>query len=429
MEKIDVVIVGAGLAGLSCAYALADSGMMVVVIERGDFPGSKNVTGGRIYLEPVRKVLPDLWDEAPLERHVVREIFTMLGKRNSTSVCHHSETRNQPPYPSYTILRARFDRWLSEKIGEKGVFVIPQKRVDDLLVDGARVTGVRAGEEEIPAEVVVAADGVLSFLAEKARLRKPFKPEHFAVGCKEIIHLGKEKIEDRFNLGPNEGAAQLFVGSITKGMMGGGFLYTNQDSVSLGMVVGLGSLNSKEPREEVYQLFDEFKTRPEVQRIIDGGEVVEYSAHLIPEGGIHTKPQLYTDGMLVVGEAAGFGLNMLITVRGMEYAMISGVLAAEAIKKAKEKNDFSASTLAHYEELVNGSVIIKDLATFRHSAEILKNTRLFSLYPQSICDLFEKLLFIDDQPRERLSSITWREMRKTLLTLQGIRDIWSLRGI
>ena len=429
MEKIDVVIVGGGLAGLSCAYALADSGLMVVVIERGDFPGSKNVTGGRIYLEPLRRLLPDLWDEAPLERHVVWEILTLLGEKNSTSFCHHSENRNQPPYPSYTVLRTKFDRWLSEKVGKKGVFVIPQKRVDDLLMDGGRVAGVKAGSEEIPAEVVVAADGVLSFLAEKADLREPFKPNDFAVGYKEIIHLDKAKIEDRFNLEPDEGASQLFVGTLTKGMMGGGFLYTNQDTLSLGMVVGLESLNHKEPRQEVYELLDEFKARPEIRRLIDGGEVVEYSAHLIPEGGIRAVPKLYTDGMILVGDAAGFGLNMLITVRGMEYAMISGVLAAETIKKAKEKNDFSASTLSHYRGLLNQSVIIKDLETFRKSAKILKNPRLFSLYPQSICDLFEKLMGIDENPKKGLFSTAYKELRKNFLTLQGIRDIWSLRGI
>jgi electron transfer flavoprotein-quinone oxidoreductase len=429
MEKIDVVIVGAGLAGLSCAYALADSGLTVVVIERGDFPGSKNVTGGRIYLEPLRKVLPGLWDDAPMERHVVQEIFTLLGERNSTSIRHYSDARGQPPYSSYTILRARFDRWLSEKVSEKGVFVIPQKRVDDLIMKDGSVTGVLAGGEEIPAEVVVAADGVLSFLAERGGLRNPFKSDHFAVACKEILSLDKARIEDRFNLGPNEGAAQLFVGTITRGMMGGGFLYTNQDTLSLGVVIGLGSLNRKEPRHEVYQILDEFKARREVERLINGSEVVEYSAHLIPEGGIHAKPKVYTDGLLVVGDAAGFGLNMLITVRGMEYAMISGVLAAETIKRAKERNDFSASTLSHYEELLNQSVIMRDLETFRRSLEIQKNPRLFSLYPQAISDLFEKLLSIDDQPKDKLSSVAWRDMRKTFLTLQGIRDLWSLRGI
>ncbi len=424
-----MVIVGGGLAGLSCAYALADSGLMVVVIERGDFPGSKNVTGGRIYLEPVRKLFPDLWDEAPLERHVVSEILTLLGEKNSTSFRHYSEKRNQPPYPSYTVLRAKFDRWFSEKVGEKGIFVIPQKRVDDLLMDGGRVVGVKAGDEEIPAEVVVAADGLLSFLAETAGLREPFKPADFAVGYKEIIHLDESKIEDRFNLGPNEGAAQLFVGTITKGMMGGGFLYTNQDTLSLGMVVGLESLNQREPREDVYQFLDEFKARPEIRKLIEGGETVEYSAHLIPEGGIRKVPRLYTDGMLLAGDAAGFGLNMLVTVRGMEYAMISGVLAAETIKKAKEKNDFSASALSHYKELLDQSVIIKDLETFRQSAEILKNPRLFSLYPQSICNLFEKLMWIDESPKKGLFSTAYRELRKNVLTLRGIRDMWSLRGI
>jgi len=429
MEKIDVVIVGAGLAGLSCAYALADSGLTVVVLERGDFPGSKNVTGGRIYLGPLRKVLPDLWDDAPLERHVVRETFTLLGETNATSFAHYSDRGSQPPYPSYTVLRSKFDRWLSEKVGQRGVFVIPQKRVDDLLMDHGRVAGVRAGDEEIQAEVVVAADGVLSFLAEKAGLRRPFKPEHFAVGFKEIIRLDKGKIEDRFNVGPNEGTAQLFVGTITKGMMGGGFLYTNQESLSLGVVVGLESLNRKEPRQEVYQLLDEFKARPEIQRLIGGGETVEYSAHLIPEGGIHVKPRPFTDGMVVVGDAAGFGLNMLITVRGMEYAMISGVLAAEAIKRAKGENDFSASTLSHYETLLNQSVIMKDLETFRHSVEVLRNPRLFSLYPQAICDLFEKLMWIDENPKKRLFSTAFKELRKNFLTLRGIKDIWGLRGI
>jgi electron transfer flavoprotein-quinone oxidoreductase len=429
MDRIDVVIVGAGLAGLSCAYALSDSGLTVLVLERGDFAGSKNVTGGRIYLEPVRKILPDLWDDAPLERHVTRETLTLVGEESSTAICHYSEKRAKPPHPSYTILRAKFDRWLSDKIAERGGFIVPQKRVDDLLVDGGRVAGVKAGEEEIPSDIVVGADGVLSFLAEKAGLRKPFAPEDFAIGFKEIIGLGKEKIEDRFNLDPEEGTAQLYVGSLTKGMMGGGFVYTNLETISLGMVVGLGSLNQREPREKVYGLLDEFRGRPEVARLIQGGETVEYSAHLIPEGGIGKKPRLVTDGMLLVGDAAGFGLNMLITVRGMEYAMVSGVLAAKTIEMATEKGDFSAASLSHYETLLTQSVIIQDLETFRRSVEILKNPRFFDLYPQSICDLLEKLFWIDEAPKEKLSSTTWKELRKAILSLQGIKDIWGLRKI
>jgi len=427
MEKVDVIIVGGGLAGLSCAYELADSGMTVIVLERGDFSGSKNMTGGRIYLNPLRNYLPDLWKEAPLERHVTKEILTLMGETNSTTLELYSDRLNRTPYSSYTILRAKFDRWFADLVSEKGVFVIPQKTVDDLIKDGERVIGIRAGDEEIGAECIVAADGILSFMAEKAGLRQPFKPEHFALGFKEVIQLDPKTIEDRFRLGEGEGAAQLFVGSLTKGTMGGGFLYTNLDSLSLGIVLGIHSLNLKEPREEVYKLLDEFKERPEIRNLIKGGNAVEYSAHLISEGGIHIKPKIYGDGILVVGDAAGFGLNMLVTVRGMEYAMVSGVLAGRTIKKAKEKNDFSASSLAYYEKLLNESFIIKEMETFKNSLSVLENERLFSKYPQAISDLFEKVMRVDEHPKESLYKTICQGLKKEFFNIETFKDWLEFR--
>ena len=429
MEKVDVIIVGGGLAGLSCAHELVDSGMTVIVLERGDFSGSKNVTGGRIYLGPIRDYLPDLWKEAPLERHVTKEIVTLMGQTNSTTLELYCDRFNQEPYPSYTILRAKFDRWFADLVSEKGVFVIPKKNVEHLIKENGKVIGIRAGDEEIGADCVVAADGILSFLAEEAGLRQPFKPQHFALGFKEVIELPSLTIEDRFGLGEGEGAAQLFVGSFTKGVMGGGFLYTNRESVSLGIVVGIHSLNLREPREEVYKLLDQFKERPEIRNLIRGGNVVEYSAHLITEGGIHIKPKLYADGMLVVGDAAGFGLNMLVTVRGMEYAMASGVLAGRAIKKAKEKNDFSASSLAHYEQLLDESFIMKEMNVFRNSLSILESERLFLKYPQAISDLFEKVMRVDEHPKEGLYKTIAQGVKENFLNLDTIRDWLKFRKI
>jgi len=429
MEKVDVIIVGGGLAGLSCAYELADSRMTVLVLERGDFSGSKNVTGGRIYVSPIRNYLPDIWKDAPFERHVTKEFLTLMGETSSTTLELYSDRFNREPYPSYTILRAKFDRWLADLVSERGVFVIPQKNVEDLIKEGEKVIGIKAEGEEIGADCVVAADGILSFSAEKAGLRQPFRPEHFALGFKEVIEIDPKTIEERFRLGEGEGAAQLFVGSLTKGVMGGGFLYTNQDSLSLGIVVGIGSLNRREPREEIYKFLDEFKERPEIKNLIKGGNVVEYSAHLISEGGIQIKPKVYGDGILLVGDAAGLGLNMLVTVRGMEYAMVSGILAGRTIKKAKERNDFSASSLADYQKLLNESFIIKEMKTFKNSLSILENERLFSKYPQAISNLFEKVMWVDEHPKGGLYKTISEELKKDFFNLQTFKDWLQFRKI
>jgi len=422
-EKVEVVVVGAGLAGLSAAYVLAEAGVDTVVVERGDYPGAKNVTGGRIYMHPLRHYLPGLWDEAPLERHVTRETITMMAECSSTAVTLDTERFREQPYHSYTILRGTFDRWFGDKVTEAGAFVLPKYRADDVLVEDGRVVGIVMGEEdEIRADVVVAADGVLSLMAEKAGLREPQQPKHYAVSAKEVIELPAKSIEERFNLGPGEGAAQLYFGALTKGMLGGGFLYTNKDSISLGIVVGIESLLEREPKIEVHDLLEEFKSRPEIRNVIAEGETVEYSGHVIPEGGINAMPRLYSDGIVVVGEAAGLGLNMLLTVRGMEFAVASGVMAAQAIKEAREKGDYSATSLARYEELLRDSFVLKDLQTFRHILGFMENPRLFNYYPQAVCDIFTQLMWIDESPKPKISSTVIREVFGKFLNWSTVKD-------
>ncbi|MGB3906647.1 MAG: FAD-dependent oxidoreductase [Anaerolineae bacterium] len=429
-EKVEVVIVGAGLAGLSAAYVLAQEGVDTVVVERGDYPGAKNVTGGRIYMYPVARYFPELWEDAPLERHVTRETLIMMAENCSTSITLDSDRFREEPYHSYTILRSKFDRWFGDMVMDAGAFILPKSRADDVIMEDGRVAGIRMGDEdEIPADVVIAADGVLSLVAEKAGLRQALQPKHFAVSVKEVIELPSKTIEDRFNLGPSEGAAQLFFGSLTKGMMGGGFLYTNIDSISLGLVVGIEALMEREPKIEVHELIEDFKARPEIRNLIAGGEIVEYSAHVIPEGGVNAMPRLHSDGILVVGEAAGFGLNMLLTVRGMEFAVASGVMAAEAIMKARESKDYSAASLSYYEELVKESFIFEDLHSYRNVLSVLENPRLFNFYPQAVCDIFEKLMWIDENPKAKISSTVIREASSKFLNWSTIRDVVGMLRI
>jgi electron transfer flavoprotein-quinone oxidoreductase len=425
LDNINVIVVGGGLAGLSAAYCLAKEGISVLVIERGDYSGAKNVTGGRLYMNPVRTFLPDIWDKAPLERYVTKERITMMGESSSVSAELSSQKFGQKPHHSYTILRAKFDQWLAEKVGEAGGMVVTKNRVDDLIMDGSKVKGIIAGEDKIPANVVLATDGVMSLVAEKAGLRQRQKPQDYAVAIKEVIELSSQTIEQRFNLNQGEGTAQLYAGAITRGMFGGGFLYTNLTSISLGLVVKIKDLMEKQPPIDAPQLFEDFKQRPEVKGLIAGGETIEYSAHVIPEAGVDGISRLYGDGILVAGDAAGFALNTGITVRGMEFAIASGALAARAITTATRKNDFSSQSLAEYEKLVKQSFILKDMNTFKGMPGFLDNPRLMGLYPQTACDVLEKLMFIGEQPKKRMVSTAIAEIRNKVGLTHLLRDVFK----
>lgn len=429
MENFDVIIVGAGLAGLSAGYALAKSGAEVLILERGDYPGAKNVTGGRIYLNPVRSFFPEnFWDKAPLERPVSAEIITMLAEGGAASMRYRTQEFAQPPYPSYTIQRSRFDRWFGTQAANAGAMLVNKSRVDDLIRENGKIVGVIAGGEELGAKVVLACDGALSLIAEKAGLRPSGKAKDFAVGFKEVIELSEQTIEDRFNLAKGEGAAQLFMGSLTRGRFGGGFVYTNKSSLSLGMVVGIKDLMEKQPGIEAPALIEAFKTTPEVASLIAGGELIEYSAHVLPEAGYKGMQPCFGDGILVAGDAAGLALNMGLLVRGMEFAIASGALAAQAVVKALEKEDYSAASLSMYRKLLEQSFVLQDLMTFQEAPHVLDNPRLFNHYPALVNGVLRDLFTIDNRPK---SSFV-RTVRNHLNfgELAGIlKDAWGGRKL
>jgi electron transfer flavoprotein-quinone oxidoreductase len=216
----------------------------------------------------------------------------------------------------------------------------------------------------------------------------------------------------------------MFMGNLTKGMFGGGFLYTNKESISLGMVVGIADLIAKQPPVEVPELLEEFKTNSDISVLIRGGDSVEYSAHVISEGGFDAMPRLYDDGILVVGDAAGLNLNTGLTVRGMEFAIASGVFAARAIKRAKDSHDYSKATLSYYQQLMQDSFVLKDMHTFRKAPSFLENPRIFTLYPQVLCDTLEKMVTIGESPKPKMSSTAIQELRRRL----GLSWLRELRG-
>ena len=392
-EKFDAIIVGGGLAGLTAAYCLAQAEMEVLVLERGSFCGSKNVTGGRIYTHSLEKVMPGFAEEAPLERKVTKERVALMTETGTVNIEYASGKPEDEKSASYTILRSKFDKWYAEKCEEAGVMMVPGIRVDEVLKDGDKVIGINAGGEEMFADVVILADGVNSLLAQQLGLKPELEPQQVAVGCKEVIQLGEDVINQRFGLEGNEGVSMLVAGDPTVGNIGGGFLYTNKDSVSIGIVATCSDIGRVDV--SIPDMLERFKNHPSIEPLIKGGFPVEYSAHLVPEGGFDMIPKLYDNGVLVTGDAAAFVINLGYTVRGMDFAIESGRLAAEAVIRAKAAEDFSAASLSYYQKLVENSFIYADMKQYRNFPKLLERHEIFNDVPQIADVLFDKLFRVD----------------------------------
>ena len=420
----EVIVVGAGVAGCVTAYQLAQQGRSVLLIERGESPGSKNLSGGVLYSRGIQKIFPEFLDEAPLERRITRNCVSFLNAESSVAI-DYKDTRLADPVNAVTVLRAKLDPWLAQKCEEAGVFIMPGVRVDRVLTqDGAsgkRVVGVQAGEDQLRSRVVVAADGVNSFLAKEAGLRKQEPPNHLAVGVKSVVSLPRKTIEARFNLTGDEGAAIAVVGDCTEGVGGGGFIYTNTDSVSVGIVVRLDDLTAKE--KVVTDIFDHFLEHRFIAPYLSDGELAEYGCHLVAEGGMDMIGEIAMDGMIVVGDAAGLTLNTGLTVRGMDLAVGSAVAAAEGIRLALDHNDTSKSGLAGYRERLFASYAGKDMKTYARAPAFLELERMYKNYGDLLADVLYGAFNLDTQPRRHLLSVARKALAKSpVKTRQLVRD-------
>jgi electron transfer flavoprotein-quinone oxidoreductase len=408
-EAFDAIIVGAGPAGATAAYILAKAGADVLVIERGNYAGSKNVTGGRLYAHSLEKIIPDFAQQAPVERKIVKERISFLTQDSGVTLDYQSNN-DRPQAASYSVLRAKFDAWLMAQAEAEGAQFISGIRVDSVVMDNGKAVGVEADGDILNANAVILADGVNSILAEKLGMTKRVDKHSVAVGVKELIELPRGQLEDRFNLLNKEGAAWLFAGSPSNGMMGGGFLYTNDSTLSLGLVCGLHDIHNSS--KSVPQMLEDFKQHPVIKPLIAGGKMVEYSAHVVPEAGINMMQEIVGEGLLIVGDAAGMCLNLGFTIRGMDLAVASGEAAAHAVLAAKEKNDFSRQGLAQYQELLEQSAIMHDLRLYKKLPAFMENPRLFNQYPEMVAGMMADMFNVDGTPSQPMRKKIMQRCKK-----------------
>jgi electron transfer flavoprotein-quinone oxidoreductase len=426
MQHFDAIVAGAGPAGSSAALAMARAGLRVALIERGEYPGAKNVSGAALYAPNLlADLLPQYWEEAPVERYLTRRVVTLLGQEAAVSLDFRTNHFSKPPYNGFTVLRPRFDRWLANKAEEAGALLISSTVVDDLLYKNERVVGVRCRRQDgdLYAPIVIAADGANSFLAKKAGLQHEFRGDEMTLGVKEVVRLDAHTIEERFNLNGDEGMTNEYVGYATGEVKGGGFLYTNRDTLSLGVVVQIASLAQKKMR--AYELLDQFKQHPAIAPLVRDSVTLEYSAHMIPEGGWAMLPTLSRAGLMVAGDAAGFVFAAGLFLEGMNFAIASGLAAAATAQEAHANQDFSAESMARYRKRLASSFVLKDLKNFRHAPAFVNNERLQNVYPELLCETMENIFRSDGKPRRKIGRVVLDTMRGKVPLLTLLRDGWQ----
>lgn len=419
-EKFDAIVVGAGPAGATAAQVMAKNRINVVIVERGEFPGSKNVIGGVLYVKTLNDLMPEIWREAPLERKVVQHAYCLMSDNKHTMVSHRN-IAEADEVSGYTILRSKFDRWYAKKAQEAGATLITRTNVIDLLSDKGRITGVRTDRGDLFGNLVIVAEGANTMLCEKAGLIAKPQPDQMAIAVKEIVSLPSDRIQERFGLGKAEGAAIHYIGALFKGLVGFGFLYTNKDSLS----VGYGAIISTMMKEQIkpYDLMEKFKQNPSVEPFLREGLLKEYQSHMIPEAGYAGMPKLYSDGVLVAGDSAM--LANPVTGEGANLAILSGRMAGEAAVEAHTVENFTSKTLARYgEQLLNSSAVrdIKKQAGLLHYIE--RNTEIMSAYPDALNAALDDWFRVDGTTRSgkirKIPSIVRSKRRLTRILNDAI---------
>jgi electron transfer flavoprotein-quinone oxidoreductase len=422
-DKFDAIVVGAGPSGNAAAYTMAKAGLSVLQIERGEYSGSKNVQGAILYADALEKIIPDFREDAPLERHVIEQRMWMMDDRGHTGGHYRSDVFNEERPNRYTILRAQFDKWFSSKVKEAGAIVLCETTVTELVKDfHGTVIGVRTDRSGNPimANVVVLAEGVNGLVGQRSGLRSEVAADTVALAVKEMHFLPREVIEARFNLTGNEGVVIEAMGTITKGMTGTGFLYTNEESIS----VGIGCIVSDFAESGVtpYGLLESFKNHPSIKPLLVGSECKEYAAHLIPEGGYKAIPQLYGDGWVVVGDAGQF-VNA-VHREGSNLAMTTGRIAAETlIALTRKREPMIAANLSDYPRRLEQTFVMKDMRKYKGIPALLHGNaaNFFGTYPRLVSQAMQTWFRVDGVDKKSKEQAIFRAFRSS-------RTLWGMVG-
>lgn len=426
-EEFDVVIVGAGPAGISAACILADRGVKTLILERGEYAGAKNISGGVLYGHDLAGIVPDFRERGcPVERNIVESRIWYVSREGGYSVSYRDKAfSDKLAFNAFTVGRAKFDRWFAERAKERGALLVCSTVVTNLLRDGSdRVIGVNTDRHEgdVKAKVVLLADGVNSPLAATTGFRPEPTPHDVALAVKEVIELSEETINERFGVESGHGVTIEILGEVTKGMDGIAVIYTNRNSLSL--CIGANLSDFVESKVRPYEMLEEFKGHPMVAPLIKGGTSKEYMAHWIAEGGYDSIPRLLGDGFLIAGDS-GMLFNALHR-EGSNMAITSGRFAAETIVEALARGDVSRSGLSGYGVRLESSYIMKDLRKYRRfNAFRLNHHEIFTTLPELKSFAAREMLTVDGTPKKEKQGLIWKRILKELPIRKISEILWE----
>jgi electron-transferring-flavoprotein dehydrogenase len=379
--EVDVLIVGGGPAGLSAALRLAQlqkeqggEPLSIALLEKAREAGAHSLSGAVLDLSTLRDLIPDFQAKgAPVTTAVAAEHVYFLTRESRLAF-----PIIPPPLRNHgnaIVSLNQFVRWLSEQVEAEGVDIFSGFAGQDILMDGARVVGVRTGDRgvgkhgehkptfepgvDIVAKVTIFCDGVRGNLTKELLRRLQLgigrQPEQFAVGLKELWEIPPDRLQ--------AGAVIHTLGyPLRQEEFGGAFIYAMPGGqISLGFVVGL---DYHDPLFDPHMAFNRFKQHPFVSALLAGGQMIRYGAKALPEGGWNTIPQPYMDGGLIAGDAGGF-LNSM-RLKGIHLAMRTGMLAAQSAFAAVRSGDTSAAALRSYQEAIDASAVKTELYPVRN---------------------------------------------------------------